>query len=414
MGHNDAFHRMLYVFACQSASCVRGGAVKVLRAQLPRENSFYSSDLDKRATAPSQLPPHPCITQPRQWCSACGFRAGSGVSPSAADVTHILTPAAMKAFSKAQDSTSSAQPARAVVSQLLQWLDGATCPAIACCAECSTLLAQWLLARLLACASLVASTPVTCATLQAAAQGVLSRWGACKYAEAVYMPLSAVTPSGAVFAEHSMYTDAEPSLEERRAAVAARDAGLVSRHTALWQQQQQGTRPAAAAAAAADSAQQGDAASGAGEHEDMDISDTTQAELLAASGGRLQADLEMRAFKGRVAHAPGQVLRFCRWLGAQPLWVGSAGKPRKHVEGGSIAPACKCGAPRDFEFQVMPQILHALQVPPRQGSGGAHDELDFGTIAVYTCTQSCAGAQSATEWVYTQATETHMSQPPSN
>ena len=380
----------------------------MLRAQLPRDNAYYANDLDRRSTAPASLPEHPCHAQPKAWCSVCGFACSvPPPTPSTANVAHILTPLAAKAFAKA-GSDDPAAP-KALVSQLLQWLGSEACPASSCCSECSSVLAQWLLTRLLACASLVCDAPVNAESLGAAAASVLARWAACSYTNGVYVPLAALVPTGAVFAEHAIYTDAEPSLDERREALRAKDAGLVTKHTQLWEGREGGADTQAGAAGATTD---GVAAGGPGAAEqDMDISETTQAELLAASGGRMQADLEMRAFKQRVAHVPGQVLRFCRWSGAQPLWVGSAGKPRVRAgrEGG-VAPPCVCGAPRDFELQIMPQVLDALQVPASTGSGGSHDELDFATIAVYTCTKSCDAEGSVVEWVYTQTAETHMSQ----
>lgn len=413
VGHSHAFHRMLYVFACASAACVRSGSVRVLRCQLPRMNDHYASDLDQRSAAPAELPAHPCFAQARRWCSVCGFSAGGGATspalPPPADRSHILAPLVTNAFAKVQQGgTPPPQAPKAVLEQLLQWMGSDACPAVACCGECSTVLASWLLTRALACAALVADGPTTAVdgptradSLAAAVTKVLSLWAACSYSEGVYMPLAPLVRLGVVYAEHAMYTDAEPSLQERLSAIKARDESLVARHAKLWNGGSAGGSAGGAAAAAGQEA-------GAAQEEDMDISDTTQAELLAASGGTLAADLEMRAFKQRVAHVPGQVLRFCRWAGAEPLWLGSAGKPQPGAEG--VSPPCTCGAPRDFEFQIMPQVLDALQVPPRLGAGGSHDELDFGTIAVYTCTRSCQTEPSASEWAHTQAAETHVAQ----
>jgi hypothetical protein len=77
-----------------------------------------------------------------------------------------------------------------------------------------------------------------------------------------------------------------------------------------------------------------------------------------------------------------------------------------------VAPQCHtCGAPRRFEFQVLPQLLSALGVDATlsspDSSGAA---LDFGTIAVYTCTASCSaggagGAPYTEEWAWVQPTQ---------
>ncbi len=82
-----------------------------------------------------------------------------------------------------------------------------------------------------------------------------------------------------------------------------------------------------------------------------------------------------------------QVLRYLQWdsSGNGPLWVSSKGKLS------SRPPPCEiCGSERLFEFQVMPQLIHA--VPLRQEEGFNSSGLDWGVLAVYTCTKSCSSA----------------------
>ncbi|XP_023677343.1 programmed cell death protein 2 [Paramormyrops kingsleyae] len=81
-------------------------------------------------------------------------------------------------------------------------------------------------------------------------------------------------------------------------------------------------------------------------------------------------------FKLRTAPEPEQVLRYCR-LGS-PLWVSS-----EHIPKDKDIPKCTCGARRLFELQVMPQLLNHLHVD----SPG--DSIDWGTLLVYTCEDSC-------------------------
>ncbi|KAM3876963.1 programmed cell death protein 2 [Diretmus argenteus] len=81
-------------------------------------------------------------------------------------------------------------------------------------------------------------------------------------------------------------------------------------------------------------------------------------------------------FKKRIAPEPHQVLRYSR--GGSPLWVSS-----QHIPSDQDIPPCTCGAKRIFEFQVMPQLLNSLCVD----SAGA--SIDWGTLAVYTCSVSC-------------------------
>ncbi len=86
-----------------------------------------------------------------------------------------------------------------------------------------------------------------------------------------------------------------------------------------------------------------------------------------------------------------------------PLWFSRANQPPPAAAPGggedghgaatpspSFPPPCeRCGAPRAFEFQVMPQLLnYVLDTDGSAGTTQAAD-LDFGTIAVYTCTRSC-------------------------
>jgi hypothetical protein len=78
------------------------------------------------------------------------------------------------------------------------------------------------------------------------------------------------------------------------------------------------------------------------------------------------------------------------------------------------APPCaSCGAPRWFEFQILPHLVTEIERATELeqsgvGSDGSHvgagveeslnvdvlgggpDALDWGTVAVYTCSRSCA------------------------
>lgn len=158
-----------------------------------------------------------------------------------------------------------------------------------------------------------------------------------------------------------------------------------------------------------------------------------------------------------------QCLRYCRWQDADagdeveqsngPLWVSSNNQP---VEG-DIPPCEYCGAMRKFEFQVMPQIVSFLKDGSNNGKKPEdalkltedgkraliaasdivdrakvdgteadlpegfqkrqedlidklkaeifHDEgedecLDFGTIAIYSCTASCEGEDDSSFGAY--------------
>ncbi|XP_037553419.1 programmed cell death protein 2 [Nematolebias whitei] len=81
-------------------------------------------------------------------------------------------------------------------------------------------------------------------------------------------------------------------------------------------------------------------------------------------------------FKKRIASEPHQVIRYSR--GGCSLWVSS-----HHIPSDEDIPPCTCGTKRTFEFQVMPQLLNSLCVDSTGVS------IDWGTLAVYTCSDSC-------------------------
>ncbi|XP_060081700.1 programmed cell death protein 2-like [Ylistrum balloti] len=87
-------------------------------------------------------------------------------------------------------------------------------------------------------------------------------------------------------------------------------------------------------------------------------------------------DKIFRRFKERIKTNPDQVLRYHK--GGQPLWVSA-----NHIPKETDIPICLCGAKRQFEFQVMPQMLSHLQVDQ------LGDSLDWGILCVYTCSNSC-------------------------
>jgi len=73
-------------------------------------------------------------------------------------------------------------------------------------------------------------------------------------------------------------------------------------------------------------------------------------------------------------------------------------------------PNCSCGAKRLFEFQILPSLLHVLNVDSyaTQGSKDNMDVddlistggMDWGCIAVYSCSESCQ--QSREEFMIVQ------------
>ena len=91
-----------------------------------------------------------------------------------------------------------------------------------------------------------------------------------------------------------------------------------------------------------------------------------------------------------------QCLRYCRWPekkeeisdgneeedededeeGVGPLWLSSNNRPPTDTVSSAFPPPCQyCGAPRLFEFQILPQMLHYLL----QGSDSTKDDDDSNT-----------------------------------
>lgn len=150
----------------------------------------------------------------------------------------------------------------------------------------------------------------------------------------------------------------------------------------------------------------------AGPDDEMSIADLTQEELVAMTGRASKVDAAMNKFRKRTRCEPQQCIRYDRDAVDTPLWVSASHQPTD-----TDVPACEsCGAPRTFEFQIMPQAISFLlgyedgkhdDVEEGNGAGGdggergegvkrsvkqaALEGLDFGTIAVYTCSKSCKG-----------------------
>lgn len=105
----------------------------------------------------------------------------------------------------------------------------------------------------------------------------------------------------------------------------------------------------------------------------------------------LKADKAFEKFKKRVAYHPDQVLRYDRE--GVPLWVSG----EKAMEPSQVPDCEYCKGKRVFEFQVMPQLLNHV------GDDSIIGDLDWGTLAVYTCQKSCSeGPSYKREFVWKQ------------
>ncbi|BBN05131.1 pre-rRNA-processing protein TSR4 [Marchantia polymorpha subsp. ruderalis] len=98
------------------------------------------------------------------------------------------------------------------------------------------------------------------------------------------------------------------------------------------------------------------------------------------------------AFQARVSKTPGQVLWYLRSADAKPLWPRVDGQPKT-----TDIPQCShCGGNRIFEFQILPQLLYYFQLKDDP------DSLDWGTIAVYSCENSCTVEGGSQEFAWVQ------------
>lgn len=99
-----------------------------------------------------------------------------------------------------------------------------------------------------------------------------------------------------------------------------------------------------------------------------------------------EVDNQFLRFQKRIRHDPDQVLRYARTPDAsepEPLWVNEKDKI-------SDIPVCPgCGKKRTFEFQIMPQMLSHLGIDHSKP-----EALDFGSLLVYSCPDSCGSAES--------------------
>lgn len=123
----------------------------------------------------------------------------------------------------------------------------------------------------------------------------------------------------------------------------------------------------------------------------------TVAALEGGSGGSEKyektrarhGDAVFSRFMKKISLCPQQILRYCH--GGRPLFIS---EPPCNVA--QMVSACgACGASRTFELQLMPALVSLLQARGGGGSG----QLEFGTVLVYTCRNSCwrAGSTSALE-----------------
>lgn len=112
-------------------------------------------------------------------------------------------------------------------------------------------------------------------------------------------------------------------------------------------------------------------------------------------------------FSKRIRRAPEQVCRYA--YGGEPLWSmplppkidgrGKNQRSKKNAKGITASfpsiPNCACGSERVFEFQLLPSLLHVLDVDSASDNDNGITDLtsvggmNWGSIAVYSCPNSC-------------------------
>ncbi|KAL6040787.1 Programmed cell death protein 2 [Balamuthia mandrillaris] len=105
---------------------------------------------------------------------------------------------------------------------------------------------------------------------------------------------------------------------------------------------------------------------------------------------KYQADGSFVKFQQRISRDPDQCLRYyADPTKTEALWVSNTGRPSSSTD---IPPCARCGASCSLEFQVMPQLLHFLDVEKvaSLAPGEATPSVNWGTLLIYTCSRSCS------------------------
>ncbi|XP_034964388.1 programmed cell death protein 2 isoform X2 [Zootoca vivipara] len=120
-------------------------------------------------------------------------------------------------------------------------------------------------------------------------------------------------------------------------------------------------------------------------HSDEAPDSLDETSLEAMAKHETQDDKIFQKFKEKISSEPEQIIRYCR-DGEGPLWISAENIPQE-----TDIPNCLCGSKRVFEFQIMPQLLNHLKVD------SLGESIDWGTLAIYTCADSCNRGNHYTE-----------------
>ena len=111
----------------------------------------------------------------------------------------------------------------------------------------------------------------------------------------------------------------------------------------------------------------------------------TENDLKEIASGVIDSDAQRLAtFSVKLSKFPDQVLRYCPAPTAKAMWPSKSLAPDD-----SAIPDCPiCKSKRRFEFQILPTLVSFIV--PKESMEFNDTTLDFGSIAVYTCSKSCA------------------------
>ncbi|GAB0495581.1 hypothetical protein MMPV_006883 [Pyropia vietnamensis] len=334
-GRDDAFHRSLALFLCVAPGCVGGGGgggrtVVAYRAQLPRVSPYYPSAYDPTGggVAPALRGGGPTV------CAGCGFRAASagGVAGCAGCTGVRVLPAMPLRIGSAGEEGSDGSWSGSDDGSGSYTSDDSDSDSDGMGGETIPLLPEKGGA-----VAAVQDFPATCTT-------------------------TAATGRGGTTNNHgdSGSDDGHVADDSNNAG----GSGSVSRSGNGGSGGGGGSGSGGGGGSGSGSGSGGDGGGAVG----GTLRDVPISELEAyATAPPLSADEHaFRAFAAAVSDAPTQVLRY----GAVPLWTSATGVPPSDATGGGGVPPCgACGARRAFELQVLPSLLYYLSLDNGRGDG---------------------------------------------
>eukprot|EP00741_Cyanophora_paradoxa_P017275 tig00020961_g16685.t1 len=371
----EAFHRTLFIFCCMSGACLdMPGSIVALRSQLPRRNEHYGYDApdeNERGDGDDEvlLPSGPL-------CWLCGVPAGQRCGSCRA--AHYCC---------REHQAEDWRVLHQAECRLIRSLAGGGAPAASAAATAEG--AAEAMAALEVCGAAGAGPG-------AARQKVKRRAGR----------------AGSLLRELELEMDEESEEEEEEEeageagaggapAEASHEARLLREYNERRREEREAARAKKAAKAAKKGAKPKEQAEEEDEEESAEEEEEEGDEEKGGAGAVGEEDPAFAAFQRAVARHPRQVLRYAAGEGAAPLWV----HPHRRCASADVPPCPRCGGPRSFEFQVMPQLLYYLRLDESaEAEAGAAATLDFGTLAVYTCRRTCelGGGPYAPEFVWRQ------------